>query len=186
MKGIKYILPLAAAFALASCAKEPGKEVVPEVNPNEGKELIAFSQEGDAMTKGLMTKAGFSANTKIVMRFKAEGNTPVRYSQAVATASAQLTGEALSSDWCYTDYSYTEPHSHVTYNSGQERYWDDAFGRESQITVYAVAIPNKNSDELLSNTILNTNGTTTETFGTTNPNWYKITDGTENNTIACY
>ena len=182
MKGIKYILPLVAAFALASCAKEPGNEVVPEVNPNDGKELIAFSQEGGAMTKGLMTKAGFNSDTKIVMRFKAEGGTPVRYSQAVATAGAQLTGDALSSDWC-KDFGYTDPHSHITYNSGQERYWDDAFGRESQITVYAVAIPNKNSDDL-SNSILDNNGTTIETFGTTNPNWYKITAGSENNTIS--
>ena len=188
-KLFKYTWAVIALSALTACSSndsisDGGQTPVAPTDPNAGKELISLAQEGGALTRASLTRTGFESDTKIVMRFKAEGGTPVRYSQAVATASAQLTGDALSSDWCYTDYSYTEPHSHVTYNSGQERYWDDAFGRESQITVYAVAIPNKNSDELLSNTILNTNGTSTENFGAANPNWYKITAGTENNTIA--
>lgn len=190
---IKFSWPVLAMLALASCAKENHQTVI-EPDLNEGKELIAFSGDGGALTNAsLLTKTddpyavetGFTSTTKIVMRIKADNAesspTATRYSQAVATAAPRLTGSDLSSDWCYTDYSYTTPHSHVTYNTGQERYWDDAFGRGSWLTVYAVAVPDKNSDAttrtdgaaVISNDILDQAGGTVVN-STANPNWYTI------------
>lgn len=169
MKGIKYILPLAAAFALASCAKEPGNEVVPEVNPNDGKELIDFAGDGTGMTKGLLTKAGFSASTKVEMRIRAEelvaSATPLaaRWAKATATATDNITSDSHN--------SLVGEHSDLSYDAGQERYWDDAFGRNSKLTVYAFAIPGKTDATLPT---WSEDGWTQ--ISTTNTNWFTGTD----------
>ncbi len=185
-----WIIP--AAIALVACAKE--NHAVIEPNPNEGKEVIAFAGDSGALTNASLltktddpyaTETGFTSTTKIVMRIKADNAesspTATRYSQAVATAAPRLTGTDLTSDWCYTDYNYTTPHSHVTYKTGQERYWDDAFGRSSWLTVYAVAVPDKNSTAttrtagaaVISDDILN-QASPTVIDANTNPYWYTI------------
>lgn len=166
MKGIKYILPLAAAFALASCAKEPGKEVVPEVNPNEGKELIALSKDG-GITKASLTKAGFSTEheTRVLMRIKAteDGGSGVRYAEAEATAST-----SKASDHDGTHNIINDTHSDLTYNTNNERYWDDAFGRKSKLTIWAFAIPGKTDATLPE---WSKDGWS-QIDASTNPNWY--------------
>ena len=203
---LNYTLPVLAFCALTACSSndstsDGGQTPVAPTDPNAGKELIAFAQEGGNTSRSSTTRAsltrgdydgetGFTLTTKIVMRIKSEDGATTRYSQAVATAAPRLTGDELTSDWC-KDYGYNTPHSHVTYNSGQERYWDDAHGRASKLTVYAVAVPDVNSTAatrtdgaaIISDDILSSNGTTTDNFGTTNPNWYKITSGTENTKI---
>ena len=133
MNLLKYIIPALALGAAVSCAKESVADI-PQ-NPADGKELIAFTQEGSAMTKGLATKAGFGSDTNVVMRIVAEKIVPdgetapaPRYAEAEATAEAEVSGSSLSN---------------LKYISGQERYWDDAFGRDSKLTVYAFAIPDK-------------------------------------------
>ena len=171
-KYLNYTLTALALVALMACS-EDASSPSSGLAPDGGKELIAFSQEGSAMTTRAMTRAGFDSNTKVVMRIKADGETAsdVRYTQAVATASAQI-----ASDACNTDYGLVGSHSHLTYAAGQNRYWDDAFGRESKLTVYAVAVPNKNDDTILPSTILNQTGGTDAS-----PDWYTI--GTENTKI---
>ena len=171
-KYLNYTLTALALVALMACS-EDASSPSSGLAPDGGKELIAFSQEGSAMTTRAMTRAGFDSNTKVVMRIKADGETAsdVRYTQAVATASAQI-----ASDACNTDYGLVGSHSHLTYAAGQNRYWDDAFGRESELTVYAVAVPNKNDDTILPSTILDQTGGTDAS-----PDWYTI--GTENTKI---
>ena len=92
------------------------------------------------------------------MRIKADGKTAsdVRYTQAVATASAQTSAD----DSCNTGYGLSGTHSHLTYADGQNRYWDDAFGRDTKLTVYAVAIPDKNNNTLLPSDILDQESST--------------------------
>ena len=192
---IKYTLPAIALCALAACSSDKdsvsGTPTTDTDNGTNGRELIAFSQEGGITRAGITrgdydTETGFSGDTKIVMRIKAEQTNPAatRYSQAVATAGARLTGNTLASDWCYTEYGYTTPHSHLSYNAGSERYWDDAFGRKSLLTVYAVTVPDQNSDAVLASTILDSNGSgQSKVDDNTNPNWYTIT-GTENNKVT--
>lgn len=173
-KYLNYTLTAFALCALMACSEDTSSSGSSGLAPDGGKELIAFSQKGSAMTTRAMTRDGFTADTKVVMRIKAEGATSsdIRYTQAVATASAQTTGD----DACNTGYGLAGSHSHLTYADGQNRYWDDAFGRDSKLTVYAVAVPNQNDDDVLSSTILD------QTVGTdAPPDWYTI--GTENTEI---
>lgn len=173
-KYLNYTLTAFALCALMACSEDTSSSGSSGLAPDGGKELIAFSQKGSAMTTRAMTRDGFTANTKVVMRIKAEGAaaTDIRYTQAVATASAQTTGD----DACNTGYGLVGTHSHLTYAAGQNRYWDDAFGRDSKLTVYAVAVPNKNDDAILPSTILNQTGGTDAP-----PDWYTI--GTENTKV---
>lgn len=149
---LKFTLPALALCAAVACSKTA---VEPE-NPHAGKELISFAGEGDAMTKA----AGFTVDTKVVMRIKAEatGKTP-RYAEAVANALAVSNATDLSK---------------LDYISGKERYWDDAFGRESKLTVYAFAIPGKTDATL---PVWSKEGWTAVDTDT-NPNWFEGTDYT--------
>lgn len=151
-KYLKYTLIALALGALQACSEDTSTSGSSGLSPDGGKELISFSQEGGAFSRASMTRTGFSATTKVVMRIKAEGTATgdVCYTQAVSTASAQTT----AADDCNTSYGLVGKHSHLTYVDGNDRYWDDAFGRESKLTVYAVAVPDKNSDDLLPSTIL--------------------------------
>ena len=151
-KYLKYTLIALALGALQACSEDTSTSGSSGLGPDGGKELISFSQEGGAFSRASMTRTGFSATTKVVMRIKAEGTAAgdVCYTQAVSTASAQTT----AADDCNTSYGLVGKHSHLTYVDGNDRYWDDAFGRESKLTVYAVAVPDKNSDDLLPSTIL--------------------------------
>lgn len=174
-KYLNYTLTALALMALVACSEEGSSTSSGTTpTPEGGKTLIAFSQEGSAMTTRAMTRAGFDSNTKVVMRIKADGKTAsdVRYTQAVATASAQKSAD----DACNTGYGLSGTHSHLTYADGQNRYWDDAFGRDTKLTVYAVAVPNLNDDDVLFSTILDQ--TSPITFST---RWYTVT--TENTKI---
>ncbi len=167
----KYTLPVLALCALAACSEDTTSDSNngggSPVDPNYGKELIAFSQEGSGISRAGFTRAGFSAQTKVYMRIKAQdGGTGVRYAEATATASAEK-------DFSTTTHSniasgLINKHSDLTYESGQERYWDDAFGRDAKLTVYAFAIPDKTDATLP--TWAQTGWT--QVSSTTNPNWY--------------
>ena len=157
-----------------ACSEDTSSSGSSGLAPDGGKELIAFSQKGSAMTTRAMTRDGFTADTKVVMRIKADGKTAsdVRYTQAVATASIQT----ATDDDCNTGYGLSGTHSHLNYADGQNRYWDDAFGRDSKLTVYAVAVPNLNDDDVLHSTILDQTGGTEAS-----PGWYTV--ATENTMI---
>ena len=170
-KYLNYTLTAFALCALMACSEDTSSSRSSGLAPDGGKELIAFSQKGSAMTTRAMTRDGFTADTKVVMRIKAEGAaaTDIRYTQAVATASAQI-----ASDACNTDYGLVGSHSHLTYAAGQNRYWDDAFGRDSKLTVYAVAVPNKSN--IIADNILDQTSPTT-----VSPGWYTATENTKIN-----
>lgn len=120
------IIPfLAIGAALAfSCTKDI------DPIPDDQKTPIEFSVNGDGITQ---TKAGFTeAATRVIARFQSDenGTTNVKYAKAVLTASKDAVGGAAG----YSSVDYV--------SSDQKKYWDDAFGRKGQISVYAVAIPN--------------------------------------------
>lgn len=172
-KYLNYTLTALALVALVACADEASSTSSGTTpTPEGGKTLIAFSQEGSAMATRGFTRAGFTASTKVVMRIKAEGKTAsdVRYTQAVATAAAQTTAD----DDCNTGYGLVGTHSHLNYADGQNRYWDDAFGRDTKLTVYAVAVPDLNDDTVLPSTILDQTSPTTVA-----PDWYTTTENTK-------
>ena len=168
-KYLYYTLTALALVALMACSDEASSTSSGTTpTPEGGKTLIAFSQEGSAMSTRAMTRSGFTANTKVVMRIKAQGAaaTDVRFAQVVATASAETT----VADACNTGYGLAGTHSHLTYAAGQERYWDDAFGRDSKLTVYAVAVPNKSvTDNIIADNMLDQASPTT-----VSPGWYTV------------
>ena len=174
-KYLNYTLTALALVALVACADEASSTSSGTTpTPEGGKTLIAFSQEGSAMATRGFTRAGFTASTKVVMRIKADGKTAsdVRYTQTVATSAAQTTAD----DGCNTGYGLVGTHSHLNYAAGMNRYWDDAFGRDTKLTVYAVAIPDLNDDTVLPSTILDQTSPTTVA-----PDWYTV--ATENTKI---
>ena len=68
-KYLNYTLTALALVALVACADEASSTSSGTTpTPEGGKTLIAFSQEGSAMTTRGFTRAGFTASTKVVMR----------------------------------------------------------------------------------------------------------------------
>ena len=162
-KLFKYTLSIVALCgALASCSDETTSGG--NANNNDGKELIALSGNDNGVTRAAFTRGGFSAATTVEMRIKAKDISgtyaDARYAKATATASA-TTGNDLSS---------------LTYAGGMARYWDDAFGRNSQLTIYAFAIPGKTDATLLPT--WSSDGWTA-VDASTNPNWYIGTEYTK-------
>ena len=184
MKKVYYFLALAASImVLDSCRKEP----VPEpVIPDDQKNVITFTASAETGAAAL-TKAGFSGGTEfdatythktsIVARMTSVHNTnnSVRHTRTVLTATAD--NNAISGglhNW--------NTYSEVTYNgTAYNRYWDDAWGRNAKLSVFAVAVPNY--DHSITNPL--TSGSTLETIvkqGTTsvgsgNTTWQNDTEG---------
>lgn len=160
MTHCKLHIPIAALVLslLAACSSDD----VPAV-PTDGtdKSPIEFSMSGTGASVGLdsraaasdASRAGFGASTRIVMRIGSQtsGRTDQdKYTRTTATAEPQGT----------KDYST------VTFDSGKMRYWDDADGRESQLSVYAVAVPDKNDEGILPEIQLGGDYTPGETWST--------------------
>ena len=125
----KYIYPLAitatALFATA-CSDNEVDDI--QNIPDSQKETISFSLS-DGTTN---TRAGFTGSeTSLAMRIQSDekGGSGVKYTRTVATASKDATNN-------------TSSYSNVTFQDSYKRYWDDAFGRKGQLSVYAVAVPN--------------------------------------------
>lgn len=153
-KLFKYTLPMVVLCGvLASCSDDTTGGG--NVSDNNGKELIALSGNDNGVTRAALTRGGFSAETKVVMRIKAEatGQT-ARYTETTATASG-VSGDVLS------ELSYEK-------NKGLERYWDDAFGRDSKLTIYAFAIPGMTNATLPTWSSVDWQ----KVDKNTNPNWY--------------
>lgn len=167
----KYTLSAVALCALASCSDEVTSEPTP-VAPENGKELISFDGEGNGITRAVVP-TGFASPTKVEMRLIAEeivastpDPLPARYANATATASANITSDSHS--------TLFGQHSDLSYDSGYERYWDDAFGRNTKLSVYAFAIPDQTEAAL---PLLSTSDWS-QVDPTNNKNWYKGTNYT--------
>lgn len=135
MKKYIYLLAFAAAIiTFSACSDEEVVNEIPAI-PVDQKEMISFSLS-DGTTN---TRAGFGGSaTFIAMRMQSneKGNTTnVKYTRTAATALRDATSPTT-----------TESYSKVQFSSDQQRYWDDAHGRKSLLSVYAVAIPNNPTD----------------------------------------
>lgn len=152
MKKLFYPLTLALTLLASSCTNNQDDMTTP-TDPS-GKTPISFV--GEATTAPAKTRAGFTDPTQIAMRIKSTNGTDSKYTRV--TATAQKTS---------TDYST------VTLTS--ERYWDDAYGRDANLSVYAIAVPGMSSVTNNGTTLVNklTTGTST---------WFSET--TESETVA--
>lgn len=137
-----YIYPLAIAATLATTTSCNDEEVSAIQNiPDSQKAQISFSLSDETPTRH-----GFTGSaTSLAMRMQSDNKGAgggVRYTRTVATADVDGTN---------SDVSF----SNVTFTDANVRYWDDAFGRDGLISVYAVAVPNASAS-------LTNNGTTLE------------------------
>ena len=173
MKKYIFTTVLATSLLITSCADN---EVVDNVIPDSQKEMISFSlSDGASQTRaGLHT----TATTKVVMRIMSEDNASPsnkKYVRTVATASAEVTGSDNST------------FSHVSFTDLYKCYWDDAHGRNSRLSVYAVAVPGKNDDSKVDeNSLVAGNGSKSAVWGdkATNAINWEVSSGTTHQTAA--
>ena len=135
MKKYFFMAAFATALFATSCSDN---EVMETPTPDDQKERISLSVGmGEQVVKAptRATYNGFTAQTRIVMRLQSDNNEDAsgqhRYTRTLASAAAGTNYSGVSQDAAYV------------------RYWDDAFGRKAYLSVFAVAIPNKNDQGLL-------------------------------------
>lgn len=128
----KTLFPLAfAAVALTTACSD--NEIINQepATPDSLKEMISFSLSDETAS----TRAGFlKAETSLAMRIQSDekNGTAKKYTRTVAKAAVDGTNSATS-------------YSTVSFEDAYVRYWDDAHGRKSLLSVFAVAIPNGGS-----------------------------------------
>ena len=140
----KYIFPLSIAATLfaASCSSD---EKIEEPLDNSMKTPIEFSMTDNTASASVgvegSTRAGFTVATGIVMRMKAEkipldgsasDEVETKYSKTYAEAEIESNG--------YSDVLFTNSDNKIN-----QRYWDDAYGRNTKLSIFAVAVPGKTS-----------------------------------------
>ena len=166
---LRYIPALlaVAALGLSACSTE---ELPDNGGNTDGKTAIEFAMSNTGgIGMSLDSRAGFGQSTRIVMRIGSESTDDgsLKYTRTTATASKQVT-------------TGTADYSTVTFAQGTEmRYWDDAHGRKSQLSVYAVAIPDKTDEDLIPVDKLSINPPSGSNWATED-----ASTATSNNTIA--
>lgn len=130
MKKTNLLLALATTLVATSCSQD----VIQETTiPDSEKTPIEFSMSDAGGAP--VTRAGFTASkTKIVARFVSTDNTNTRYTLTTLKAAADAQASAKKY-WTTSDVTYYAD------NKSDDRYWDDAFGRKANISVYAIAVP---------------------------------------------
>ena len=142
MQNLFYPLLFTTALVSAACSNDLENDG--NATDPSNKTAISFVGEDNAA----MTRAGFAGNTHIAMHIRSNkngstANGDVRETRTVANALADETKSDVS-------FSTIEAPS-----DENVRYWDDAYGRSAQLSVFAVAVPGKG------NTLKNNNTTLT-------------------------
>lgn len=130
MKNLFYPLLFATALVSAACSNDLENDG--NATDPSNKTAISFVGEDNAA----MTRYGFAANTHIAMHIRSNKNGSttdgnVRETRTMASALADAT---------LSDASFSSIEAPSNENV---RYWDDAYGRSAQLSVFAVAVPGK-------------------------------------------
>ena len=131
MKNLFYPLLFATALVSAACSNDLENDG--NATDPSNKTAISFVGEDNAAA---LTRYGFAANTHIAMHIRSNKNgstTDVRETRTVANALADAT---------QSDVSFSTIEAPIDENV---RYWDDAYGRSAQLSVFAVAVPGKDN-----------------------------------------
>lgn len=154
MKKKTFPMLLATALVAASCTTDSDSGV--EIDDSL-KTKIEFTMTDEATGKAFLmneTRAGFATATQVAARFVSTNGTSTRAAKTVLNAAA-------AGSKAYSDVIYA--------STGETRYWDDCFGRDAKLSVYAVAVPGQSGV---------TNGATPKTLeelldlsGTQKNNW---------------
>lgn len=169
----KFLFPAVLTTALFGVFACNNDEVIENIVPEDQKGLISFSASavtGSASASQPQTRAGFTGQTQIIARISSTDGTNTRHTRTVLEAAVD--GNANNgANW--------NTYSTVSYATSNNRYWDDAFGRSANLSVYAVAVPEKtdvtNNGKKLYNLVY-------PRTDTDNPVW-NTTDDTSLNTI---
>lgn len=121
----------ATAMFATSCSTDSLEALIPDSE----KTAIEFGGSSAQVTRAGLSKTN---ETNVVMQIKSQkkgstGDNNVRVTRTVATATADKT---------YDDTSY----STLSFLKDYQRYWDDAYGRDAELSVYAIAVPGKTTD----------------------------------------
>ena len=130
---------MTAAVMSTACSNVELEQFV----PNSMKNQITFSGESNTSSRAGLHK---SAPTQVIMHIKSERNGSsaegdVRVTKTMATATADATQSTTS-------------YSEIDFNDAYKRYWDDAYGRDAQLSVYAIAVPGKTTGSKAAESLL--------------------------------
>ena len=169
----KYLFPAALATILlaTSCSDN---DMAEPITPDGQKELISLTLGLGDDTPAMAKRAGrasygFTGDTRILMRIQSDDNEAAtgnhRYTKTLATAGARGTYPNTGADQQFSSVQFS---SVSPVGAAYRRYWDDAFGRNAYLSVFAVAIPNKNDEDLLPEDALKGSSTNWETTANDN------------------
>lgn len=181
MKLLPYSLILATAFVATGCNSY--EEIF---TPDDQKGLIQFSASAEtgSASSSAMTRAGFTGGaeygsysypTEIVARFSSTNGTNTRHTKTSLTATYDSQANKGANMATCSD---------VTYTTGQERFWDDAFGRDAKLSIYAVAVPNHTGVTNNTNTLFNLVQKGSSNVSSVNTNWQTDNETDALNSIA--
>ena len=142
----KYFLPViltATMLTMAACSEsELSEGLNPDVDRSNKIAFTSSAEGGTAPTT--QSRAGFTGGaefsgvlgkpTQLVVRMSSYNGSETRHTKTLMTALPEATN--------LTPGQNMDLISTVDYVSGYNRYWDDAWGRAAQLSVYAVAVPN--------------------------------------------
>ena len=134
MKKLNYLMFAAATAMFAtSCSTDSLEALIPDSE----KTAIEFGGSSAQVTRAGLSNA---SETNVVMQIKSQkkgstGDNNVRVTRTMATATADNT---------YDDTSL----STLSFADAYQRYWDDAYGRDAELSVYAIAVPGKTTNSM--------------------------------------
>lgn len=144
MKQYLFSAALATTLLATSCSDN---DMAEPITPDGQKEMISFSMGMGDDTPAMAKRAarasyGFEKETRILMRIQSDDNVDAngnhRYTKTLATAGKRGANPSTGDN---KQFSTVTP-----IGGAYNRYWDDAFGRNAHLSVFAVAIPNRNTD----------------------------------------
>lgn len=125
MKVLFYPLLVATAMVATACTNDL-EDDIEVIDPSTKTEITFVGQDNSAR----ITRAGFVEQTQIAMHIRSTKDADhIRETRtyAIALADATLDNSSFSSIKAPTDANV--------------RYWDDAYGRDANLSVFAVAVP---------------------------------------------
>ena len=130
---IKHFYPVLLIAALLTTACTNNLDDVTEVTDPSNKTAISFVGQDNSR---LGTRYGFAGNTHVAMHIRSNKNgstTDVKETRTVVNALKDAT---------QSDVSFSTIDAPSDENV---RYWDDAYGRDAHLSVFAVAVPGKDN-----------------------------------------
>lgn len=184
----KYIYPLAVTAAMLAAASCDDNEILETPIPDSQKEMISFSLSAETgVSPSSITRAGFDGGnngtsqlynpTHIVARISSSNtSSAVRHTKTLLKATYDQNANDNNEETRWNSYST------VDYATGDNnrRFWDDAFGRDAHISIYAVAVPNYTDVENNGRNLYNLVNSGTTNVSTINTLW-QIDDEESNN-----